>query len=117
MTIGLIVALAMQTLSGTEAANPRRVNEELYYLGPYVRGVYSCNRSVARQQGRIFRRKFERRIETLKQKEAHVLGPDPGFDVVPQGHCTKSQVVRSTDFLNALDQFEADLTSLEAKFP
>lgn len=113
---GLILALAMQIVSGTDAAKPRRVSEELYYHDPYLRGVYSCSRRVGKQQSRIFRRRFERRIEALKQKEASALGPDPGFEVVPLGHCTMSQVVRSTRFLNALDQFDAYLALLEAKF-
>ncbi|OAN61990.1 MAG: hypothetical protein DI533_22720 [Cereibacter sphaeroides] len=105
----------MQTVSGADVAKPRRISEELYYLDPYQRGAYSCDRQVAKQQGRIFRRRFEKRIEALKQKEASVLGSDPGFDVVPLKQCTPSDVVRSTKFVKALNQFDVDLGSLEAK--
>ena len=92
----LTLALAMQAVSGTDAAKPRRISEELYYIDPYQRGAYSCDRQVAKQQGRIFRRRFKKRIEALKQKEASVLGSDSGFDVVPLKQCTPSDVVRST---------------------
>lgn len=115
MIFELTLALAMQTVSGADVAKPRRISEELYYLDPYQRGAYSCDRQVAKQQGRIFRRRFEKRIEALKQKEASVLGSDPGFDVVPLKQCTPSDVVRSTKFVKALNQFDVDLGSLEAK--
>lgn len=115
MIFELTLALALQTVSGADAAKTRRISEELYYIDPYERGAYSCDRQVAKQQGRIFRRRFEKRIETLKQKEASVLGGDPGFDVVPLKQCTPSDVVRSTRFVKALNQFDVDLTQLEAK--
>jgi hypothetical protein len=105
----------MQTVSGADAAKPPRISEELYYIDPYQRGTYSCNQQVAKQQGRIFRRRFEKRIEALKQKEASVLGSDSGFDVVPLKQCTPSDVVRSIRFAKALNQFDVDLASLEAK--
>lgn len=105
----------MQTVSGADAAKPRRISEELYDIDPYRRGAYSCDRQVAKQQDRIFRRRFEKRIEALKQKEASVLGSDPGFDVVPLKQCTPSDVVRSTRFVKAINQFDVDLASLEAK--
>ena len=115
MIFELTLALAMQTVSGADAAKPRRISEELYYIDPSQQGAYSCDRQVAKQQDRIFRRRFKKRIEALKLKEVSVLGSDPGFDVVPLKQCTPSDVVRSTKFVKALNQFDVDLGSLEAK--
>ena len=109
----LTLALAIQTVAGAQAPQTQRVSEQLHYLAP----VYACNREVARQQARIFQRRCARRIEALRQKEAAVLGPDPGYEIIALGLCARSTQVMSAGFAKALRAFDKGLAALEARYP
>jgi hypothetical protein len=112
----LLLTFALQPAVGAEAVQAPRISAEIFSLHPYNRGAYSCSKGISRQQGRIFHRRFSRRIKVIERKDAALFGPDPGFETVGIGHCTRGGKVWSTLFANALRQFDKDLALLEARY-
>jgi len=117
MLSALLFALAAQVGENAEPVGQQRVSEQIYYLQPYQHGDFSCEHRVAHKQHVFFERRFARRIAELKRREAAVLGPDPGFDVVPIGRCTRDNRVLSAKFIEAVRHFDLGLSALERRWP
>ena len=117
MLSALLFALAAQVGDHAEPARQQRVSEQIYYLNPYQDGVFSCEHRAAHKQHVFLERRFARRIAELKRREAAVLGPDPGFDVIAIGYCTRDNRVLSTKFMEAARRFDLGLSELERLWP
>lgn len=114
MLLGLMLAALAPNSSA--AAPPQRVSERLYYLDPYQAGVYSCDNERARRQQRAFDRRFRKRIAELKRKDIAVSGPDPGFDAIALGRCSRNKTNLEVEFNAALQKFDAELSDIEREF-
>ena len=117
MLSALLFALAAQVGDNAKPAGQQRVSEQIYYLHPYQHGDFSCEHRAAHKQHVFFERRFARRIAELKRREAVVLGPDPGFDVVPMARCARNDRVLSTKFIEGVRHFDLGLSALERRWP
>jgi hypothetical protein len=117
MTMLLGLMLIMQTPSGKTAEPIQRLGERLHYLDPYQSYAYSCDHRIARKQGRLFEKRFGKRIADLKLKEIALRGPDLGFDAIAIGHCNTEKVGLDRKFRAELDKFDAELSAIEGEFP
>jgi hypothetical protein len=111
----LMIAFALQSTSLVEPVQTKRISEELYYLHPYRRGIYPAPAAFP-GSGSHGRSQIPQTDRCLEAKGSLILGEDLGFDVVPIGKCARSEQVGSAAFASALDQFDRDLTVLEARY-
>jgi hypothetical protein len=113
----LLLGIALLVQSQPMSPPVQRLSERIYYAHPYQRGVFSCNRRTAERQQHEFERRFGLRIATLKRKDLTRWGPDPGFEAIALGHCSRDTAASRARFEAALREFSLDLSAMEREYP